>query len=147
MGPFKFIFGFLFLLLLFYACPRQPVPDQSLEGTGWVLLKYSIEDGILQEPGAERPVTLKFQDDRASGNTGCNSYFAGYEAKSGQLQFDGIGATEKYCEGLMEQEKHYLGLLEGALSYTVRPGQLEIISKNGKLLFEREGGEKEEQGL
>ncbi len=141
MGSLKSISGFLVLLLLLYGCPRQPMPDQSLEDTNWILLKYSIENGILEEPRGEKPVSLKFQGNRASGNTGCNSYFASYESKSGQLKFDGIGATERYCEGLMEHEKHYLSLLEDALSYTIRPGQLEIVSKNGKLLFEQEGSE------
>ncbi|MCB9035359.1 MAG: META domain-containing protein [Lewinellaceae bacterium] len=147
MSLFKTTFGSLFLLLLLTACPRETMPDQSLEDSSWVLLKFSIEDGTIQEPQGEKPITLKFAADQASGSAGCNSYFAAYqyEAKSGQLHFNGIGATEMYCMGLMEQEQQYLGLLEQAQSYAIRPGQLEISSQGGKLLFEKEEGKHQGQ--
>ncbi len=138
MTMFKTLFGSLLLLLLFTACPRELAPDQSLEGSSWVLLKFSLEDGSIQEPQGEKNITLKFKGGQASGSAGCNSYFADYETRGGQLQFEGIGATEMYCMGLMEQEKQYLGLLEQAKNYIIRQGQLEISSQGGKLLFKKE---------
>ena len=129
--------GFLLFLLL-TGCPREPMPGQSLEGSSWVLLKFSIEDGSIEEPMGDKPITLKFTSGQASGTTGCNSYFATYETRKEQLKFDGIGATEKYCPGLMEQEKQYFGLLEEAQAFILRPGQLEITSPAGKLLFDEE---------
>ncbi|MCB0583313.1 MAG: META domain-containing protein [Phaeodactylibacter sp.] len=140
MATSKTILISLSLLLSLTACPREPATDQTLEGTSWVLLKFSLKDGEIQEPQGEKPITLKFKADQASGFAGCNAYFASYKyvAPSGQLHFDGIGATEKYCAGLMEQEKQYLNLLEKAQNYSVRPGQLEVSSPDGKLLFEKE---------
>ena len=138
MTTFKLVFGSLFLFVLLTACPRELMPDQSLEGSSWVLLKFSLEDGSIQEPQGEKPITLRFKADQASGSAGCNSFFASYETRKEQLQFEGIGATEMYCMGLMEQEKQYLNLLEKAQNYSVRPGQLEVSSPDGKLLFEKE---------
>ncbi|MCB9288708.1 MAG: META domain-containing protein [Lewinellaceae bacterium] len=137
--------GFLLFLLL-TGCPREPMPGQSLEGSSWVLLKFSIEDGSIEEPMGDKPITLKFTSGQASGTTGCNSYFATYETRKEQLHFEGIGATERFCEGLMDQEKQYMNLLQQAKTYVIRPGQLEISSQEGKLLFEKEGGEDPEQG-
>ena len=143
MATSKTILISLSLLLSLTACPREPATDQTLEGTSWVLLKFSLKDGEIQEPQGEKPITLKFKADQASGFAGCNAYFASYKyvAPSGQLHFDGIGATEKYCAGLMEQEKQFLGLLEQAKSYTIRQGQLEISSQGGKLLFKNENAD------
>lgn len=148
MATSKTILISLSLLLFLTACPGEPATDQTLEGTNWILLKFSLKDGEIQEPQGEKPITLKFKADQASGSAGCNTYFASYEyvAQSGQLHFDGIGATEKYCAGLMDQEKQYLNLLEKAQTYLIRPGQLEISSPDGKLLFEQEsaGGQGQE---
>ena len=137
--------GFLLFLLL-TGCPREPMPGQSLDGSSWVLLKFSIEYGSIEEPMGDKPITLKFTSGQASGTTGCNSYFATYETRKEQLHFEGIGATERFCEGLMDQEKQYMNLLQQAKTYVIRPGQLEISSQEGKLLFEKEGGEDPEQG-
>ena len=141
MTMLKTIISSLLLFVLLTACPRELMPDQSLEGSSWVLLKFSIEDGSIQEPQGEKPITLRFKADQASGSAGCNSYFASFETREDQLQFKGIGATEMYCMGLMEQEKQFLGLLEQAKSYTIRQGQLEISSQGGKLLFKNENAD------
>ncbi|MCB0549078.1 MAG: META domain-containing protein [Phaeodactylibacter sp.] len=138
MASLKTVIGSLFLLVFLTACPAEPVPDQSLEGTSWILLKFSLEDGTILEPQGEKPITLKFKSGQVSGSAGCNSYFASFETRKEQLKFDGIGATEKYCPGLMEQEKQYFGLLEEAQAFILRPGQLEITSPAGKLLFDEE---------
>ena len=141
------LFSAFLVFTLLTACPREALPDQSLEGTSWVLLKFSLSDGSLLEPQEGKPITLAFRADQASGSAGCNSYFAPYEygPKGGQLKFDGIGATEKYCEGLMKQEKQYLDILEQANAYIIRTGQLEISGPGGKLLFKTEGDSQPKQ--
>ena len=69
---------------------------------------------------------MVFQDDRVSGSSGCNSYFAGVMAPNpGELAFNGIGATRMACpEPVMDLEGRYLQSLAGASSYSFLAGRL-----------------------
>ena len=94
----------------------------DLGGHGWVL----IELGHGQHLPEDIEISLLFQDDRVSGNSGCNSYFAGVLApKAGELAFNGMGATRMACpEPRMDLERRYLSALAGATGYRFLAGRL-----------------------
>jgi heat shock protein HslJ len=94
----------------------------DLEGHGWRLIElgrgHSLPEGI--------EISMVFRDDRVSGNSGCNDYFAGVTApRPGELGFNGMGATRMACpEPLMDLERHYLSTLAGASGYSFLAGRL-----------------------
>jgi len=94
----------------------------DLEGTEWILREL----GWAQPLEEEVTVSLVFQDQRVSGNSGCNSYFGAVtEADTGQLRFSGMGATRMACaEPVMDLEQRYLGALAKATGYAFVAGRL-----------------------
>lgn len=74
---------------------------------------------------------------RASGSTGCNSFFGTYKLQSEQrVEFQAISRTERGCEpSVMRQENDYLAILEMARGYSVyRDGSLSLIAADGRAI-------------
>jgi heat shock protein HslJ len=94
----------------------------DLGGHGWVLIELGREQQLREDV----EISLLFQDDRVSGSSGCNSYFAGALAPNpGELVFNGMGATRMACpEPMMDLERRYLSALAGAKRYAFLAGRL-----------------------
>ena len=94
----------------------------DLEGHEWVLLELGRDQPLPEDV----EINLLFQDDKVSGRSGCNSYFAGVVSpKPGELGFNGMGATRMACpEPLMDLERHYLSTLAGASGFRFLAGRL-----------------------
>jgi heat shock protein HslJ len=94
----------------------------DLEGPEWVLVEFGWNQPVPDDAG----ITLAFEEARASGNAGCNDYFAGTVASApGELDFNGMGATRKAClEPVMDLERRYLKTLAGASRYSFLAGRL-----------------------
>ena len=94
----------------------------DLDGSEWAL----VELGRDQPLPEEIEISLAFQDDRVSGKSGCNSYFAGITAENpGELDFNGMGATRMACpEPAMEFERRYLTALSSASKFSLLAGRL-----------------------
>jgi heat shock protein HslJ len=73
-------------------------------------------------------ITLQFEDDRVSGSSGCNTYFATAQAPGpGRLGFNAMGTTRMACEGpVMEIEREYLRTLAAATGYSFLAGRLAL---------------------
>ena len=118
------------------ACTANAI---TLENTNWVLESYG-EQGNLQTvlEGTEITAIFDSAEGQLSGSTGCNSYFASYEANGNKLSISAIAHTEMYCdapEGVMEQEREYLTLLLDAATFQVEDSQLMISSSGGQVLI------------
>ena len=94
----------------------------DLGGHAWVL----TEVGRGQPLPEDVEISLLFQDDRVSGSSGCNNYFAGVlAAKAGEFAFNGMGATRMACsEPMMDLERRYLSALAGTSGYRFHAGRL-----------------------
>jgi heat shock protein HslJ len=94
----------------------------DLGGREWVLIELGREQPLPDDV----EITMLFQDDRVSGSSGCNKYFAGIMAPNpGELEFNGMGATRMACpEPVMDLERRYLSALAGASSYSFLAGRL-----------------------
>jgi len=94
----------------------------DLGGHGWVLTELGREQRLPEDV----EISLLFQDDRVSGSSGCNNYFAGVLAPNpGELAFNGMGATRMACpEPRMDLERRYLSALAGASGYRFHAGRL-----------------------
>lgn len=81
------------LLCLFAAagCMSSPIPDPiHLSGTAWIRV-----DDTNASP--HNP-TLQFSDHRATGYTGCNTFFAAVTQDGEKLRFAAIGTTRRACD-------------------------------------------------
>jgi heat shock protein HslJ len=96
----------------------------------------SINGKPVIEPGG---VTLTLSQDRVTGRSGCNSYFANAEIRNGTLKVGPIGATKMACmrDGLMQQESEYLNTLGAAQNYSVQSDHRLTITtpQGGTLIF------------
>jgi len=105
----------------------------QLTGATWILTAY-----FDQQPISEYQPSLKFEGEQISGNTGCNQYGGSYQINGDELSFDGIYSTEMAClapEGLMEQERTYLELLNSATGFTLDDGVLTILVGTDPILI------------
>ena len=115
----------------------------SIEDTDWVLQSYG-EPGNLKDVLTDTEITAEFvsSEGAVEGSAGCNSYSGSYEVKDSQLSIPGpIAATEMYCmepEGVMEQERQYLEILQAAKSYSVEDGELQINCGGQVLVYTTE---------
>jgi heat shock protein HslJ len=96
----------------------------DLGGVEWILVELGREQPLPEDV----EISLVFQDDRVSGSSGCNTYFAGVSAPGpGKLEFNGMGATRMACpEPEMDLERRYLQALAGASEFTFWAGRLAI---------------------
>jgi heat shock protein HslJ len=76
----------------------EPMPVDSIEGLTWRLQEQAI-DGQLAALPEGATVTLLLDAGQASGNGGCNDYFAEYTLDGTSLSFGEIGSTLMFCEG------------------------------------------------
>jgi heat shock protein HslJ len=95
---------------------------ESLGDTEWVLSEIGRGESV---PDAAE-ITILFHDDKVTGTSGCNRYFAAVTGdESGELVFSGMGATRMACpEPAMDLERRYLNILAGASSYSFLGGRL-----------------------
>jgi heat shock protein HslJ len=113
----------------------NPVP---IEDRTWVLEKYGKQNS-LQSAMAEKETTAKFDNasGKVSGSAGCNSFSASYQKNRDKLTVSMAISTKMFCpipNGIMQQETQFLGALQGAESYKVVNGKLEIYCSDARLL-------------
>ena len=96
----------------------------SITGTQWVLA-----DDITNRP------TLVIEQNRISGNAGCNNYFseATIDTSAGNFSAKNIGSTRKMCNNMIT-ETAYLEVLPKVNKYVVTESTLEIYKDNLLLL-------------
>ena len=96
----------------------------SITGTQWILA-----DDITNRP------TLVIEQNRISGNAGCNNYFseATIDTSAGNFSAKNIGSTRKMCNNMIT-ETAYLEVLPKVNKYVVTESTLELYKDNLLLL-------------
>lgn len=96
----------------------------SIVGTQWVL-----DDDVSTKP------TLVIEQNKISGNAGCNNYFSEVtiDKSAGNFMAKNIGSTRKMCNN-MTTENSYLNVLQQANKYVVTETTLELYKDNLLLL-------------
>jgi heat shock protein HslJ len=110
----------------------------ELEGSRWQLV--SLNDTELL---TDTIITLKFQDGKATGSSGCNFYGGRYETKApNRLNVYELTTTALDCgERINKQADAYLKSLRNAICCRVVDDSLElydVITNNRSLVFERQ---------
>jgi heat shock protein HslJ len=129
------------LVVLLTACgSADPATDPAaLSGVTWVLDAASVGSLAADAPSDAR-VDLRFEDDRASGTSGCNTYGGDYEATDdGSLTFGALMVTAMACdEPLMALESAYLAALAEVEGFQVSDGGLLLDGAAVALTFVEE---------
>ena len=102
----------------------------ALEGQSWILTQMLSVGGQTQI--LDVGVSAEFDGTTISGDAGCNSYHASYEASGGDISFGPIAATKKVCpEDEQSTEDRYLQLLAEIGSYEVSGRSMSMNDTDG----------------
>lgn len=122
--------------------PAQTV----LAGTQWDAISYNNGKQAVVSLINATSITARFgEDGRLTGHAGCNGYFAVYKVEGRTIVIQPPGSTRRACaepDGVMEQERLYLGALEIATQYRISGDRLELRNARGAVVaaFIRGGG-------
>ena len=126
----------MFTVMSLTACST---PNSIFEDTKWFLRSYGMQnnlEAIIED--TEITVTFNSTEGEVSGSSGCNRYWARYEAKGSELSIFEMEFTEMACvspEGVMEQEDVFLSLLARAQSFEADDTILTIFCSGGQQLY------------
>lgn len=124
------------------AAPTQPpvvaTPGADpLAGTRWNVTNYNNGRDAVVSLVADTTITLEFNTTgQVLGNSGCNSYSAGYSASGNLLTISPPAGTAMHCEtpeGVMEQEQQYLTALQNAATFDFAGNTLTIRNGTGAM--------------
>ena len=102
----------------------------ALEGESWILTQMLTEGG--QTEVVDVGVSAQFDATTISGNSGCNSYHASYEASGNEISFGPIAGTRKACpEPENSTEARYLQLLDGIATFEVSGRSMTMNDQDG----------------
>ncbi len=106
----------------------------DLAGTRWSLVALNQQVPIP----ASGPITLEFEaGGRAGGDSGCNSYGAGYAARRSSLKITDLVSTLRACVDplLNDQEAAYLRALAAVVEYEVTGDRLTLTDAGGTIVL------------
>ncbi|TPG21572.1 META domain-containing protein [Sphingomonas koreensis] len=85
---------------------------KSFAGTQWAIA--SINGAV---PSAERNTAISFDNERISGNAGCNSFGGGYAVSGGTMTVTQVISTKMACVGPgMDQENAFFKILAAPMT-------------------------------
>lgn len=121
----------IFGIVLLTACGSD---SQDMDDTVWSLKSIN---GATPIEGTD--ITLRFEDGRVKGSSGCNTYEGDYTfGDDGEFQAGPIAVTEMACldpAGVMDQEVEYLRILQGADTIARDDTELTIEGGGNTLVF------------
>lgn len=129
-------FTLLFAVLFMAARCDENSASKPLDGN-WNCTQIS---GLGKPELATPTLRLEAAEKRATGNGGCNAWFASYESDgAGTVKFGGIGATKMACnDGRAQIESAFFNALREADSYQFGADGRLILSKGKSALAEFE---------
>lgn len=102
----------------------------ALEGQSWILTQMLSAGGQTQI--LDVAVSAEFDGTTISGNAGCNSYHASYEASGNEISFGPVAGTKMACpEAETSTEARYLQLLEGVATFETSGRSMSMSDADG----------------
>jgi len=120
------------MLLLVASCARPeattlPTPAVTLASTAWTVER--IDDVAVDRAAA----TVRFEDGRASGRSGCNQYSGYLQASGSALRVSEVRSTRMACApAVMEQETRFLAALAAARAARREGDRLVLLDEGGR---------------
>jgi heat shock protein HslJ len=102
----------------------------ALEGQSWILTQMLSAGGQTQI--LDVGVSAEFDGATISGNAGCNSYHASYEASGNEISFGPVAGTKMACpEAETSTEARYQQLLEGVATFETSGRSMSMSDADG----------------
>ena len=118
-------------LLILAGCVVGAGSGGQIEGIQWVLDSY-LQAGTLAIAPETVFADATFESSRVTGQGGCNSYTALYQAGGRSLRVSQSSSTLMACPvPVMDFEQTYLQLLQSSRYYTARNDQLTVFNSDG----------------
>jgi len=131
------ILPFVVVVLAFAACGGDEGSGSdgsqdpaALEGKSWILTQMLTAGGQTQI--VDVGVSASFDGTAISGDSGCNSYHASYEASGNEISFGPIAGTQMACpEAESSTEARYLQLLQGVATFETSGRSMSMSDADG----------------
>jgi heat shock protein HslJ len=112
--------------------------NRDLAGPTWKLHYYN-NGSALESNRTTTLITAQFDGNgKLSGFSGCNGYFAGYQAKSNGLKIESAATTRRFCSSpgndVMRVEQRYLHIFTRVAAYSVQGNRLTLYGNQGSRL-------------
>ena len=113
-------------------CQVVPGPGEAaIDGTAWRAVAVAGRPVL-----AEATPTIRFDGDRISGTTGCNTFGGMFDLTGDRITFSELVMTEIGCGGAVgEQESRFLEALLVVERIEVGGGSLRLVGTQGSLDF------------
>lgn len=87
-------------------------------------------------PLKEYFVSINVEEQRLGGMFDCNSYTVEYERDGSTIDFGYAISTKMFCEGKMENENAFFGILNAIKSFKYQDDILKFLDENDDLVLE-----------
>ena len=123
----KNLFLSLFALLIVFSCTTL----SNISKVGSKQVSVANTQWTLAESVKGKTPTLILENNKVSGNAGCNNYFGNLmmDTTAGNFSVSNVGATKMACDN-MDVENNYLNMLQQANKYVVNGNVLELYKGN-----------------
>ncbi len=145
--PYRILGIGLMLIVFLSACSYGPAAvqptqmpalnPQALVNGQWQVQSLIVNGQAVSLIPTAMPTIAFDQSGKATGNAGCNSFFADYAVTgSNGVSFSGIGSTKMACAEGMTEETQFLQALEAAKQANlVAESSLELRSEDGQTVM------------
>ena len=139
MKKITVIGGLIFIGMLLISCAKKEKPVSmsetgEIEGIQWYLTEVAGSPISPMANNKQSHIILDSVQKQATGFSGCNNFFGGYELDKASLKFGPVGATRMACPDLeMSLETEVFKALDQTRSWTIQDGKL-LFLEEGKVL-------------
>jgi heat shock protein HslJ len=125
---------FILSFTLILAACTSATQTEELRGREWRL--SWVEPFPSMPAGVTTPTLMFGDDDRISGQTGCNSAGGTYTVSGDRLTIGNVFSTKRACveQAGNQLEAAYLGALERTRRFRIVDGQLELLDDGGSVV-------------
>jgi heat shock protein HslJ len=110
----------------------QVMAHLSLFDTTWNLVEINQKTIDIAKATKTPRIQFSQKEMKATGNNGCNSFFANFDTVEDRLNFGPVGSTRMACQNWMETEMAFLAMIQAAQRYTIDSYTLLIMDGNGR---------------
>lgn len=109
--------------------------SQNLNGNWELNFIYDSSGTNIKEGYPQKLPSLSFEtnNQRVSGNDGCNQLFGSFSTKQNSITFSQLGVTNMYCEGV--KDFVYRQTLEEVKKFQIKDNQLNFYNDKGELVL------------
>jgi heat shock protein HslJ len=114
---------------------QPPLDQQALANGQWQVQSLTVNGQAVSLVPTAMPTIQFDQSGKATGNAGCNSFFADYTVSGPNgVSFSSIGSTKMACAEGMTEETQFLQALEAAKQASLADQSLELRSEDGQTI-------------